>query len=84
MIGPKEKALSGTMGVLAWIIGRISSLKRFSSIGRGLAGKWWNHHPLKCTKYGGCGTLRPRFSGGHVGGAMLMVGLDYFRGLSQS
>ncbi|GAB0204439.1 hypothetical protein GRJ2_002909500 [Grus japonensis] len=37
-------------GGLDWILGKISSLKEWSSIGTGCPERWWSHHPWRCSK----------------------------------
>jgi len=43
-------ASSCTSRGLQWILGKISSLKEFWSIGTGCPGKWWSPHPWRCSK----------------------------------
>ena len=33
-----------------WILGKISLLREWSGIGTGCPGKWWSHHPWRCSK----------------------------------
>jgi len=35
---------------LYWILGKISSLKEWLSIGTGCPVKWWSHHPWRYLK----------------------------------
>jgi len=35
---------------LNWISGNNSLLKEWSGIGTGCSGKWWSHHPWRCSK----------------------------------
>jgi len=51
MGGKPEQASSSVRGSLDWILGRIILLKEWSSIGTGCPGKWWGHHPWRCSKY---------------------------------
>lgn len=51
VIGYKEIVLNCTRGGLVQIRGRIFSQRRWSSIGRGGRGKWWNLHPQRCLRY---------------------------------
>jgi len=37
-------------GGLGWILGKISLLKEWSGVGTGCPGKWWSHHPWRCSK----------------------------------
>ena len=32
------------------ILGKFSFLKEWSGIGTGCPGKWWSHHPWRCSK----------------------------------
>ena len=38
-------------GGLDWILWKMSLLREWSSIGTGCPGKWWSHHPWRCSKY---------------------------------
>lgn len=58
-----------------------SFLKMLSGIGTVLPGKWWNHHPRKCSKRVWIWHLGTWFSS-ELDGTKLIVGLD-LGGLSQ-
>jgi len=32
------------------MLGKVSLLKEWSDIGIGCPGKWWSHHPWRCSK----------------------------------
>ena len=53
----EEMASSCIIGGLGWILGKISLLKEWSGIGTGCPGKWWSHHPWRCSKMCRYGTL---------------------------
>jgi len=35
---------------LNWVLGKITLLKELWSIGTGCPGKWYSHHPWRCSK----------------------------------
>jgi len=35
---------------LDWILGKLSLLKEWSGFETGCPGKWWSHHPCRCSK----------------------------------
>jgi len=74
-------ASSCTRGGLDWILGKISLLKEWSDIGTGCPGRWWSHHPWRCSKTVWMWHFRTWFS--RHGGVGLMVGLGDLRGLFQ-
>jgi len=43
-------ASSSVRGGLDWILGKISVLEESSGIGTNCPGKWWSHHPWRCSK----------------------------------
>jgi len=43
-------ASSCIRGGLDWILGKNSLLKERSDIAIGCPGKWWSHHPCRCSK----------------------------------
>jgi len=45
-----DMASSCVRGGLDWILGKISLLKEWSSIGTGCPGKRWSHHPWRRSK----------------------------------
>jgi len=44
-IGQEEMASGCVRGGLDWTLGKISLLKKWSSVGICCPGKWWSHHP---------------------------------------
>ena len=66
-------------GDLDWILGKISVLKEWSGTGTGCPGRWWSHHPWRCSKNVQMWHLGTWFS--RQGGVGLTAGLDDLRGL---
>jgi len=68
-------------GGLDQILGKISLLKQWSGIGTGFPGKWWSHHPWRCSENLLILHFGIWFS--RHGGDGLAVGHDDLRGLFQ-
>mgnify|MGYP001856499587 CR=1 FL=1 len=43
-------ALSSTWGYSGWILGKISSQNEWWGSGTGCPGRWWSHHPWRCSR----------------------------------
>jgi len=81
VIGCKAMDSSCIRGGSDWILGRISLLKEWSGIGIGCRGRWWSHHPWRCSNNVQMWHFRIWFS--RHGGVGLTVGLDDLGGLFQ-
>jgi len=46
----RENGLKLHQEGLGWTLGNLSLLKEGSSIGTRCPGKWWSHHPWRCSK----------------------------------
>jgi len=79
--GTRSNGLSCVRGGLDWILGKKSLLKEWSDIGPGCPGKWWSHHPWRCSKNVYMWYFGIWFS--RHGGVGLMVRLGGLRGLFQ-
>jgi len=49
-IGCEGMASSCIKGGLDWMLGNISSPKEWSGTGMGCPGRWWSHHPWRCSR----------------------------------
>jgi len=48
--GTRGNGLKLCQGGLDWELGKISLLREWSDIATGCPGKWWSHHPWRCSK----------------------------------
>jgi len=72
--------LNCARGSSGWILGKISAQKEWQGIGTGCPGRWWCHHPWRCSRKGADAALRDVVKSTHR--YRLMVGLDVASGLS--
>ena len=48
--GQEGMALSCAKGDSGWILGKISLPKEWCCSGTGCPGRWWSHHPWRCSR----------------------------------